>query len=252
MATVTGLTAERMQQIIDKTIVDANVVSDNLILVLDDGSTIDTGNVRGPQGIQGAQGNTGAQGPQGIQGPAGAPYASPPVITSYAGLQALSPVDGQEVIYVADAAAGVIQRFRYRSAASGSYKWEFIGGSPLTNMVVADQGLIGDGVWKDPSTIGPVVSIALPGDYRASAVVRAYGNAAMNAGVGITVGAGDPPTEAIAFSRIDASGQYEQLTSRLYSSAMAAGSTLRVRYRADNGVMNVVSRWLEVYPVRVG
>lgn len=51
MATITGLTAERMQEIIDATIVDADVIGDNLILTKDDGSTIDAGNVRGNAGI---------------------------------------------------------------------------------------------------------------------------------------------------------------------------------------------------------
>lgn len=47
MATVTGLTAERMQEIIDATIVDADVINQHLILTKDDGSTIDAGNVGG-------------------------------------------------------------------------------------------------------------------------------------------------------------------------------------------------------------
>jgi hypothetical protein len=50
MATITGLTAARMQEIIDSTIVDADVIGDNLILTKDDGSTINAGSVRGPQG----------------------------------------------------------------------------------------------------------------------------------------------------------------------------------------------------------
>ncbi len=54
MATVTGLTAARMQEIIDATIVDASIVGDNLILELYDSSTIDAGDVRGPQGVAGA------------------------------------------------------------------------------------------------------------------------------------------------------------------------------------------------------
>lgn len=54
MATITGLTAERMQEIIDSTIVDADVIADNLILTKDDGSTINAGNVRGAQGVPGA------------------------------------------------------------------------------------------------------------------------------------------------------------------------------------------------------
>lgn len=53
MPTITGLTAERMQEIIDATIVDANVVGDNLILTKEDGGTIDAGDVRGPAGLGG-------------------------------------------------------------------------------------------------------------------------------------------------------------------------------------------------------
>lgn len=49
MATITGLTAARMQEIIDKTIVDADIVGQHLILTLEDGSTIDAGAV-GPSG----------------------------------------------------------------------------------------------------------------------------------------------------------------------------------------------------------
>jgi hypothetical protein len=56
MATITGLTAERMQEIIDSTIVDADVIGDNLILTKDDGSTIDAGSVRGPAGEDGVGG----------------------------------------------------------------------------------------------------------------------------------------------------------------------------------------------------
>lgn len=57
MATVTGLTAERMQEIVDAVVVDANIVGDNLVLILHDGTTIDAGNVRGIQGIQGIPGS---------------------------------------------------------------------------------------------------------------------------------------------------------------------------------------------------
>ena len=56
MATVTGYTAERMQDIEDGTVVDGNIVGDNLILVRHDGGQIDAGSVRGPQGIQGPAG----------------------------------------------------------------------------------------------------------------------------------------------------------------------------------------------------
>jgi len=56
MATVTGYTAEFMDTINNNTIVDGNVVGNNLILVTRGGTNIDAGNVRGPQGIQGIPG----------------------------------------------------------------------------------------------------------------------------------------------------------------------------------------------------
>lgn len=56
MPTVTGYTAAKMQQIEDETVVDGNIVGNDLILVTRGGPTINAGNVRGPQGIQGLTG----------------------------------------------------------------------------------------------------------------------------------------------------------------------------------------------------
>ena len=62
MATVTGFTADRMLIIENETVVDGDVVGNNLILITRAGTQIDAGNVRGPQGIQGPQGNPGVDG----------------------------------------------------------------------------------------------------------------------------------------------------------------------------------------------
>lgn len=56
MATVTGLTATEMNARRNEMIVDGEVVGDNLILERYDGTTIDAGNVRGPQGVPGGGG----------------------------------------------------------------------------------------------------------------------------------------------------------------------------------------------------
>lgn len=53
MATVTSYTAERMKAIEDGTVVDGDVVGNDLILTRHDGSQINAGNVRGPQGTPG-------------------------------------------------------------------------------------------------------------------------------------------------------------------------------------------------------
>lgn len=53
MSTITGLTAARMLEIEAASIVDGDVVGDNLIFTKHDGTQIDAGSVRGPQGTPG-------------------------------------------------------------------------------------------------------------------------------------------------------------------------------------------------------
>jgi hypothetical protein len=50
MATVTGLTADRMLAIEAESVVDGEVIGDHLILTKHDGTQIDAGSVVGPQG----------------------------------------------------------------------------------------------------------------------------------------------------------------------------------------------------------
>ncbi len=59
MATITGLTADRMLAIEDASIVDGEIVGSNLILTKHDGTTIDAGPVIGPPGPQGPTGPAG-------------------------------------------------------------------------------------------------------------------------------------------------------------------------------------------------
>lgn len=59
MATVTGYTAERMQEIEDAAITSGAVVGDNLVLTRHDGTPITAGNVRGATGPTGPPGGLG-------------------------------------------------------------------------------------------------------------------------------------------------------------------------------------------------
>lgn len=68
MGTATGLTAARMLEIEASSVVDGDVVGDNLVLATRGGVQIPAGNVRGPQGVQGVQGSQGNQGNQGLTG----------------------------------------------------------------------------------------------------------------------------------------------------------------------------------------
>jgi hypothetical protein len=57
MPTVTVYTAARMQEIEDESIVDGDIIGDNLVLTRHDGGTINAGSVRGPQGVAGPTGD---------------------------------------------------------------------------------------------------------------------------------------------------------------------------------------------------
>jgi hypothetical protein len=63
MATVTGLTAERMLAIEGASVIDGEVLADHLILTKFDGTQIDAGNVVGPTGPTGPQGDPGTTDP---------------------------------------------------------------------------------------------------------------------------------------------------------------------------------------------
>lgn len=73
MATVTGFTAERMLEVEGTTIVDGDIVGNDLVLKTRDNTPINAGNVRGPQGPQGTTGAQGPAGPAGSAGPQGPP-----------------------------------------------------------------------------------------------------------------------------------------------------------------------------------
>lgn len=57
MGSVTGYTAERIQQIEDQAIVGAEVIGDDLWMARNDTSTFNAGSVRGPEGPQGPTGD---------------------------------------------------------------------------------------------------------------------------------------------------------------------------------------------------
>ena len=59
MATITGLTAERMLAIEAAAVVDGDVVAGHLILTKHDGTQIDAGDVTGPAGPTGPVGGIG-------------------------------------------------------------------------------------------------------------------------------------------------------------------------------------------------
>ena len=162
--------------------------------------------------------------------------------------------DGQEIVYVADAAAGVLWRLRYNAGSASAYKWEFVGGSPFEAAVPTSQTFTADGAYRDPATAGPDVTVPLAGDYayEFSTLARG-GTGAGQAFVGLVLGAGATPVvphEAVG--QIAASG-YLPLTWGQKMTGLSASQLLRLRYAISGaGTGTVVSRRVAVRPIRVG
>lgn len=147
MATVTGLTAERMQEIEDAVIVDADVVDGNLILTKNDGTTVNAGSVIGP---------TGPAGPTGVGGLPGEIKMWPGTVL---------PDEEQFGKWVwADGAVYVVATYPL-SAANISAQWRTFSGASdpgVANFRVPDlRGLV------------PVGMDQMPGGARANRMTRA-------------------------------------------------------------------------------
>lgn len=226
MGTVTGLTAERMDEIIDKTIVDANVVSNNLILSLQDGSTIDAGAVT---------------------------YTPPLLVTSSANLLAINGFDGQEVFY--KVAAGIIWHLRYDL---GTDRWEFVGGPELTATIATEESTsAGGNTYQDLATVGPDITIPLAGDYRVqvgaeASVASGLANAmAWFMSYRVTTGAeaSDADGWRLDLSNAGQGGRFCP-TSHPLTKTYAAGNIVRCRYRdgSANHSATYGKRWIRITP----
>jgi hypothetical protein len=178
--------------------------------------------------------------------------AGTPTIT-YGTTPPVSPVDGDLWDFPADATNGVIWRFRYRAASASAYKWEFIGGPPLTAFIAADETIATANAWTDLPTVGPQVAVPRAGDY------WAWGHVTMNnatAGttllLGITLNAGNPldPLQASANAAVANYGVALAISGGRISGA-ATSDQIRMRYWANNANLHGLKRSISVLPIRV-
>jgi len=139
MAIITGLTAERMEEIEDSIVTDGYVSGDDLILQRHDGSTVNAGNVRG------------------------AAATAPPVVSSLPG----SPTNLQEVyLQTADMlSANVVWHMKYFTSIGN---WIYLGGAPLMKLVtnVVQRHSVGDNTWMSLTPGNPCeLTLTIAGTY---------------------------------------------------------------------------------------
>lgn len=172
-----------------------------------------------------------------------------------------SPVDGQEVYYAADATNGVIWHLRYRAASSSSYKWEFIGGPPLTDYIATDQSTT-SGTFTDLATAGPTITLALAGDYviQLEVMITPHANQWTYAqAIVFDDGSAMSGPQVNGFANF-----YDASTTRrnalistsasMRQTGIGAGSVMKVKYSSSNGAdaSSFSRRALTITPVRVG
>ena len=175
---------------------------------------------------------------------------APARVTSLPG----SPFDGQEVFYAADAANGVLWHLRYRAAASGSYKWEFVGGPPMNAVVLADEGTA-SGSLTDLTTNGPSITMPLAGDYVFDFGAYAYmtGTAPQGVIIAVSINGGAPAAGTDISHAWTAISIQNQIFKRTRINVGTAGHTARLRYSATGGATGRFSnRYIFATPVRVG
>lgn len=165
-----------------------------------------------------------------------------------------SPVDQQEIIYLADTTNGIKWHLRYRSASASGFKWEAVGSnSPLFSEITTDESTAST-TYVDLTTVGPSVTLPLAGDYLIAFGGQVY-NATINNGVYIT-----PKLGAATAADVDGITNVSATANAILPvwrsirrTGLAASAVIKVQTRATvGGTAHYMNRNLEVRPIRVG
>ena len=160
-----------------------------------------------------------------------------------------TPMDGQLYDYVADSTDGVVWRFRYRAASASTYKWEFVGGSPLTEIVASNESTSSTS-YTDLATAGPSITVPLAGDYIISQYVdinvdSVYHFSSPKIGSAATA-------DANRVQMGSAAGIDRMSASRIgLLKTLAANDVIKLQYRVGSGTGTWDNRTLVIEPRRV-
>jgi len=181
----------------------------------------------------------------------GAPVAAPTV--AYGTTLPASPVNGQEAILVDSTTAPTYQwRFRYNTASTSAYKWEFVGGThkSITYSSGAMAAFTGDGNWRDPATPGPLFVVPRAGDYEVSGGVQ-FGSATAAALFQLSPWVGTTTIGLAVAGTLPSANGYLNLNIYHRHDNVASGNDVRLRYWCNVASSSVGNCWMNVQPVRV-
>lgn len=169
-----------------------------------------------------------------------------------------SPVDGHIVMYDTGT-DGVVWMLRYDAGSASAYKWQFVGGPPLTDGIAQDNGKIAAAAFTRYDFTNPVgITLPLAGDYDTLLTGnRVQANASL----------GNSYIESVVSSGADvySSGDegYQPMAAQFAAGPFAissqntgatAGATVKGQWSSNSTAqsVNFHSVVLRVTPVRVG
>lgn len=167
-----------------------------------------------------------------------------------------SPVDGQEYTLVDSVTAPTFSwRFRYNANSTSPYKWEFVGGPPITARRDNAESSATANQWTDVGAASnPILTLPRTGDYMVRASAEMYHTAPSCT---LYVGIWDYTAGTI---RAVYAMHAQSLATAYVSLAIAAqrvngvgaGGNLKLMYQANQtGTLTAQFRIIEAVPVRV-
>lgn len=170
---------------------------------------------------------------------------------SYGTIPPTNPQDGDE--WLLPVGNGVLWRFRYNAGSASSYKWEFIGGSPLAATVLTSENTSSTTFVDLPLGAGPSVTVPREGEYFVKHGMDGQ-NTTVNTWATASVRFGS--TAPIATDQVTVGGQavIEAAVSReLPIKTLTLNDVVKQQYqRGGTGpTVTFKERWLSMSPVRV-
>lgn len=173
-----------------------------------------------------------------------------PLVSGLPADPTLTPI----IDYLADATNGVVWRLRYRAASASAYKWEYIGGSPLTSIVNASSTRSTSTSYGAPNTgSAPSVTTPLAGDYFLQHGATLYSpQNGQTAFANLAVGGGIAELQTYVFG----TGVTEfttALSGAAIATGVAASTAIAQQYKGNAaGGSTQTIKWIAMTPVRVG
>jgi hypothetical protein len=148
-------------------------------------------------------------------------------------------------------------QFRYNADSASSFKWEFVGGSPLRNVLLGGTVYTMSATPYTPSAVGPTLTLPYAGDYEIEWCASGRTNAAASADwrVGCRVGSVNVnPAASGPMLSSYASTAYQNASSKNRYDGGVAGAVVQMSAMSANAslALTLYDMTVGITPVRVG